>query len=191
MSFDTLAAIALMLAAAPAGLFVLNLLVYHPLSRGSRRAEAHSESAEEKSVPPHPGSHGVSVLIPARNEEQNICATLEALLKNRDCHFEVIVLDDHSTDGTAAIAKGFTLRDARVRLESAPPLPAGWCGKQHACQILGRLARHPLLVFIDADVRLASDALTRMVSFMERTEASRTSASMKTSSGWRASRPRM
>ncbi len=171
MSFDTLAAIALMLAAAPAGLFVLNLFVYRPLSRSSRRAEAHSESAEEKSVPPQPGSHGVSVLIPARNEEQNIRAMLEALLKNRDCHFEVIVLDDHSTDGTAAIATGFALRDARVRLESAPPLPAGWCGKQHACHILGQLARHPLLVFIDADVRLASDALTRMVSFMERTEA--------------------
>ena len=171
MSFDTLAAIAFMFAAAPAGLFVLNLFVYRPLSPGSRRALAHSESAEEKSLPPHPGSRGVSVLIPARNEEQNIRATLEALLKNRHCHFEVIVLDDHSTDGTAAIAKGFALRDARVRLESAPPLPAGWCGKQHACHILGRLARHPLLIFIDADVRLASDALTRMVSFMERTNA--------------------
>jgi hypothetical protein len=168
MSFHTLAAIALMLAAAPAGLFVLNLFVYRPPSRSRRRAK---ECAEEKSVPPHPGSHGVSVLVPARNEEQNIRATLEALLKNRDCHFEVIVLDDHSTDGTAAIAREFASRDARVRFESAPPLPAGWCGKQHACHILGRLARHPLLVFIDADVRLASDALSRMVSFMERTEA--------------------
>ena len=171
MSFDTFAAIALMLAAAPAGLFVLNLFVYRPIFRSNRRAEAHSVSVEGKSVPPHPGSYDVSVLIPARNEERNIRATLQALLKNRDCHFEVIVLDDHSTDGTAAIAKGFALRDERVRLESAPPLPAGWCGKQHACHILGRLARHPLLVFIDADVRLASDALTRMVSFMERTEA--------------------
>ena len=171
MSFDTLAAIALMLAAAPAGLFVLNLFVYRPLSRSSQRAEAHSESAEEKSVPPHPGSHGVSVLIPARNEEQNIRATLEALLKNRDCHFEVILLDDHSNDRTATIVAEFATRDGRVRLESAPPLPQGWCGKQHDCQILGRLARHPLLVFIDADVRLASDALSRMVSFMERTEA--------------------
>ncbi len=171
MSFEWLAAIALMLAAAPTGLFFLNLCVYRPLSRSGRRAEAHSENANDKSVPPHPGGYGVSVLIPARNEEQNIRATLEALLKNRDCRFEVVVLDDHSTDGTAAIARGFVLRDARVRLESAPPLPSGWCGKQHACHILGRLARHPLLVFIDADVQLASDALTRMVSFMQRTEA--------------------
>jgi hypothetical protein len=58
-----------------------------------------------------------------------------------------------------------------VRLEGAPPLPAGWCGKQHACHVLASLARHPLLAFIDADVRLAPDALSRMVQFMKRSEA--------------------
>lgn len=171
MSFDTLAAIALFLAAGPAGLFVLNLFAYRPLSHGGGNAKTNSQSAKGKAVPPHPGSDGASVLIPARNEEQNIRATLEALLQNRDCHFEVIVLDDHSTDGTAAIVKELSLRDARVHLESAPPLPAGWCGKQHACHVLARLARHPMLVFMDADVRLAADALTRMHSFMEQTKS--------------------
>src|SRR5690606_21074414 len=53
-----------------------------------------------------------------------------------------------------------------VRLAPAPPLPAGWCGKQHACHVLASLARHPLLVFIDADVRLAPDALERIAAFM-------------------------
>jgi len=151
MNFDTLAFVALILAAIPCGLFLVNLLVYRPL-----------RNRKSASLEP------ISVLIPARNEEKNIRATLTAVLANRDAQFEVIVLDDHSTDRTASIVTEFAARDARVRLESAPPLPAGWCGKQHACHVLARLARHPLLVFIDADVRLAPDALARMGGFMSR-----------------------
>jgi len=175
MNLDSLAVIALALAAIPCGLFLLNLLVYRPLPRSSRRGEAlhsipHSAFRVPRfqSEPPHVGCYEVSVLIPARNEEQNIRRTLEAVLANRNCDFEVVVLDDHSTDRTAEIVSGLARHDSRVRLESAPPLPAGWCGKQHACHILARLARHPLLVFIDADVRLAPDALARMAGFMER-----------------------
>ncbi len=171
MNLDPLALIALVLAALPCGLFLLNRLVYRPLARGSRSQEALTHLSEFQSGPLHVGRHGekLSVLIPARNEEQNIRATLEAALANRGCEFEVIVLDDHSTDRTAAIISGFAERDPRVRLEFAPPLPAGWCGKQHACHVLAKLARHPLLVFIDADVRLAPEALARMSSFMNRT----------------------
>ena len=76
------------------------------------------------------GLLSVSVLIPARNEETNIRATLEAVLSNRGAEFEVVVLDDHSTDRTAAIVSEFAARDPRVRLESAPPLLPGWGGKQ-------------------------------------------------------------
>ena len=175
MNLTTLAIVALVLAALPAGLFLVNLLIYRALPRSRRREEAHSESAdggvrsaESKSEPPHVGCHGVSVLIPARNEQSNIRATLEAVLANREGPFEIIVLDDHSTDRTAAIVGEFAQRDARVRLETAPPLPAGWCGKQHACHALAKLARRPLLVFMDADVRLSPDALARMAAFMWR-----------------------
>jgi glycosyltransferase involved in cell wall biosynthesis len=171
MSLDTLAVIALVFAAFPAGLFVLNLLVYRPLPPGRRRQEALSGSPQEELALPCFGRHGVSVLIPARNEERNIRTTLDAVLTNLDCNLEVIVLDDHSTDCTADIVKEFAARDPRLRLESAPPLPAGWCGKQHACHVLAKLARNPLLVFIDADVRLAPDALARMAWFMEQTDA--------------------
>ena len=150
MSLDILAIIALVLAVIPSGLFLLNLLVYRPITN-------------RKSLI----SNSVSVLIPARNEEQNIRASLQAVLANHGCDFEIIVLDDHSTDRTAAIVTELAQGDDRVRLESAPALPAGWCGKQHACFVLARLARHPLLVFMDADVRLAPDALARMASFME------------------------
>jgi hypothetical protein len=154
MNLDLLAFIALVLAAIPSNLFLLNLLVYRPIA--NRKSQI---------------SNSVSVLIPARNEEQNIRASLQAALANHGCDFEIIVLDDHSTDRTAAIVTELARGDDRVRLESAPALPAGWCGKQHACFVLARLARHPLLVFMDADVRLAPDALARMASFMERRDA--------------------
>jgi len=170
MNIESLAVMALVCAAFPAGLFVLNLLVYRPLPPSSRRQEAPSVRRQEALVFPGLGRQAVSVLIPARNEERNIRATLDAMLTNRDCNFEVIVLDDHSTDCTADIVNQFAARDPRLRLEGAPPLPAGWCGKPHACHVLAKLARHPLLVFIDADVRLAPDALARIVSFLEQTD---------------------
>ncbi|MBY0227902.1 MAG: hypothetical protein K2W96_01345, partial [Gemmataceae bacterium] len=56
--------------------------------------------------------------------------------------------------------------DPRVRLESAPALPEGWCGKQHACHVLAGLARHPLLLFQDADVRLAPQGAARLAGFL-------------------------
>lgn len=152
MNWELLVTLALVLAAIPAVLFLVNFWFYRPLSKRSDRGVR---------------QHALSVLIPARNEERNIRATLEAALANRGCEFEVVVLDDHSTDATARIVREFAERDSRVRLEQAPVLPAGWCGKQHACHVLGGLARHPLLVFIDADVRLAPDALARMSDFME------------------------
>jgi hypothetical protein len=154
MNLEIPALIALVLAAIPCGLFLANLSVYRP--------------------PAGPGAKGgrsVSVLIPARNEEKNIRATLEAALANHGIDFEIIVLDDHSTDGTAGIVAGLSAADPRVRLETAPPLPAGWCGKPHACQVLARRARHPLLVFIDADVRLAPEALVRLAGFIEQSGA--------------------
>ncbi len=113
----------------------------------------------------------VSVLIPARNEERAISAALDAVLASTGVEFEVIVLDDHSDDRTADIVGNFVQRDSRVRLETAPPLPAGWCGKQHACFALSKLAKHPLLIFVDADVRLAPDALARLATFQRATGA--------------------
>lgn len=137
---EWIAAVSLFLALLPLGLGTLNLLLYR----------------RPKAVPP-PGS-AVSILIPARNEEATIAASVEAALASRGVEVEVVVLDDHSTDRTAEIVRVIAARDPRVRLESAPPLPPGWSGKQHACQALAKLARHPVLLFQDADVRLAPDA---------------------------------
>ena len=113
--------------------------------------------------PPADASHAaVSILIPARNEEGGIAACVEHALASPDPDLEVVVLDDHSTDATAAIVRAVAQRDARLRLETAPPLPPGWSGKQHACHVLSGLATYPVLVFVDADVRLAPDAASRL-----------------------------
>lgn len=151
MSLDALAFAALFLAAVPCTLFLINLIIYRPLP------------ARE------PGIHAaLSVLIPARNEEANIGATIRAVLANQGLPVEVVVLDDHSTDQTAQIVNSFARRDRRVRLETAPALPKGWCGKQHACHVLAKHARHSILVSIDADVRLSPDAVERIAGLMER-----------------------
>lgn len=117
--------------------------------------------------PPAAGSSAaISILIPARDEEGSIGGAVEAALASRGVEIEVIVLDDHSADRTAAIVREIAARDPRVRLEPAPPLPAGWNGKMHACSVLAGLARHPLLLFVDADVRLAPDGAARAAAFL-------------------------
>jgi hypothetical protein len=151
----TLALVALVLAAAPAALFLVNLRLYRP-----------------PPVPrPHASPPAVSVLIPARDEEGSIRAAVEAALASRGVELEVVVLDDGSRDATAAVVARLAHRDPRVRLPAGPPLPAGWCGKQHACAVLAGAARHPLLVFVDADVRLAPEGLARTVAFLHESGA--------------------
>ena len=103
----------------------------------------------------------VSVLIPARNEEQSIGGALECILKSTHSNFEVLVLDDHSEDQTGKVVKGFMERDPRVRLLSSKTLPDGWNGKQHACWQLANVASYEKFLFLDADVRLTRDALSR------------------------------
>jgi glycosyltransferase involved in cell wall biosynthesis len=114
------------------------------------------------------GAHTrTSVLIPARNEELGIAACVESVLASRDVELEVIVLDDHSTDRTAEIVREIAAKDSRLRLETAPSLPEGWCGKQAACFALSKLAKYDVFTFLDADVRLEPDALARTALFLD------------------------
>lgn len=157
-----LAVIATVCALIPAATFLGNL----PLFRFDDDEAAGSWS----------DSAGVSVLIPARDEENGIRRSVEAVLASKNVRVEVIVLDDHSTDATAQIVNEIAASDDRVRCLPGAELPADWNGKQHACWQLASHAFYPRLVFLDADVRLAPDALKRMCRRQEMTGAALLSA---------------
>ncbi len=101
---------------------------------------------------PVPDGHPlVSIIVPARNEEDTLPLLLPSLLASEWGSVEVLVVDDQSTDRTAAIVAEHAARDPRVRLISGAPLPSGWFGKPWACVQGFREARGDLLCFTDAD----------------------------------------
>jgi chlorobactene glucosyltransferase len=112
----------------------------------------------------------VSVLIPARNEAAGIAESVRQHVSQDYPNFEVIILDDNSTDGTAAIAQAAAraarARATRVRMVQGSPLPEGWSGKNWACHQLAEAATGEILVFTDADVIWTPNALTRLVAEM-------------------------
>jgi len=93
----------------------------------------------------------VSVLIPARDEEANIGTCLKSLQKQDYPNFEVVVLDDNSSDNTANIVRQIAATDNRIQLIRGEPLPEGWAGKPFACYQLAKKARGSWLLFVDAD----------------------------------------
>ena len=102
----------------------------------------------------------VSVLIPARDEQANIAAAVHAALANAGA--EVLVLDDNSSDSTYEIVAEIAAREPRVRVLRGESLPDGWLGKNFACAQLAAAASNPLLLFVDADVRLAPTATAEL-----------------------------
>jgi len=101
----------------------------------------------------------VSVLIPARNEEENIENCLRSLRMQDYTNFEIIVLDDNSEDRTAELVKAMAAKDDRIRLIKGAPLAEGWAGKPFACYQLAEKARGSWLMFIDADTTHAPHML--------------------------------
>ena len=146
-----LALLALPLAALPALLTAFNLRLF-----------GRAPSATGKGLP------SVSVLVPARDEAGVIGRLAAAVLASRGIDLELVILDDDSRDATAAIVADLAASDRRVRLVRGLPLPAGWCGKQHACWQLAAAARHDILLFLDADVTLAPDGVARAVAFLDK-----------------------
>jgi hypothetical protein len=138
------------LTALPVAMFLVNRRQFLPATQ----SEPFLKLADEATV---------SVLIPARNEENSIGPAIEAVLQSTGPQIEVIVLDDQSEDQTKHVVRQRIATDPRISLLEGIELPVGWNGKQHACWWLAQASRSDWLVFVDADVRLAPDAIRRMV----------------------------
>jgi chlorobactene glucosyltransferase len=114
-------------------------------------------------APPAADAPRVSVILPARNEAVHIVECLRSLRASTWPNLEVIIVDDHSTDGTGELARREADGDERVHVIPAPTLPAGWFGKQWACQVGAAQSTGSLLLFTDADTRHAPDLISRLV----------------------------
>src|SRR5271165_1687219 len=99
----------------------------------------------------------VSVIIPARNEEVCLGDCLKSIISQNGVNFEVIVVDDHSTDRTREIARSFP----QVKVIEAGPLPDGWTGKNNAVTTGARQAQGEWLLFTDADTVHLPGSLAR------------------------------
>lgn len=113
----------------------------------------------------------LSVLVPARDEERNIARCLRSLLAQDYPRMEILVLDDHSSDATAAIVAQLAREDRRLVLLQGQPLPEDWHGKAWACYQLARAAGGDWLLFTDADTEHAPGAVSASVAMARQTSA--------------------
>ncbi|MCE5329091.1 glycosyltransferase [bacterium] len=134
------------------GILLINFLFNQYLFKDISRYKL---SDEIKDNPPL-----VSVLIPARNEENNIKRCIKALLRQNYKNLEIVVLDDNSTDNTYNIVKKISLSNKNVRIIKGKPLPNGWLGKNFACHQLSRHAKGDYFVYTDADTCHHSNSIS-------------------------------
>jgi chlorobactene glucosyltransferase len=114
-------------------------------------------------------THGpfVSVIVPARDEAGPVDRCLQSLSRQDYDGFEVIVVDDQSSDATAEIVDAHAAHDPRVRLVSGVPLPDGWMGKTHALAQGAAVARGEILLLTDADTVHTPESISWAVTNME------------------------
>jgi chlorobactene glucosyltransferase len=118
----------------------------------------------------------VSILVPARNEEESIADCVTSLLAQDYANYEIIVMDDDSTDSTQKILVSLAAKDNRLKIEKGTPLPPGWLGKHWTCHQLSQKASGELLLFTDADTMHKPQMLRQAVSAMTWEQAALISA---------------
>ncbi|MDQ6662884.1 MAG: glycosyltransferase [Acidobacteriota bacterium] len=120
-------------------------------------------------IPPISGAEvpRISVIVPACNEERNIEEALASLLAQDHPDFEVIAVDDRSTDSTGKILNRMAARDSRLHVIHLRRLPGGWLGKNNALQQGAKHATGSLLLFTDADIVFERSVLLRAAAYFE------------------------
>jgi len=122
-------------------------------------------------TPPPSNPPLISICVPARNEERNIRACVEAILNQDYPNIEVIVLDDRSTDSTLTQLAEIASLDSRLLPVDGTDLPEGWAGKPFALFQASAVARGEWLCFVDADTFLAPQAISSCYSKAIETKA--------------------
>ncbi len=108
----------------------------------------------------------VSIIIPARNEEEFIGKCLDSLIKQDYKNYEIIVIDDSSNDATGKIISEYAKKYSKIIPVSARPKPDGWMGKNWACMEGYRKSTGDLLLFTDADTKHSKNVLSLAVSHL-------------------------
>ncbi len=124
------------------------------------------DSLKENSVPM------VSILIPVRNEAENLPSLLNNLLKIDYPNFEILLYDDQSTDESVSILEFYQEKDVKISFIQGEKKPEDWLGKNHACYQLAQRAKGKYFLFIDADVRLSEKVLQKALAYMDKTKLS-------------------
>jgi glycosyltransferase involved in cell wall biosynthesis len=140
--------------------FVLVAAAMIELVRGNR--SIHFLRDIPVALPAHPPR--VSLVIAARDEERNLNVALDTMLAQDYPDFEVIVVDDRSTDATSAILTRKAAQHERLRIVRIDALPTGWLGKNHALEHGAQQATCAILIFADADIMMHPDTVSRAVS---------------------------
>lgn len=109
----------------------------------------------------------VSVLIPARNEEKNLANILDSLILEEYENFEVIVLNDFSTDKTEDILKNYSHRNEKIQYINGLELKKDWLGKNWACHQLAQKAQGNYLLFLDADTIISKNLIKSSLNYLK------------------------
>jgi cellulose synthase/poly-beta-1,6-N-acetylglucosamine synthase-like glycosyltransferase len=145
--------------------FLANLLPFLRLARHARSIPRLPDTAP---LPSATGWPRLSIIVPARNEEQGVRAAVESLLRQDYPALELIVIDDRSTDHTGAILAALAAEHSgRLRVVTVTELPDGWLGKNHALWLGACQSSESWLLFTDADVIFDPTCLRRAVIYAE------------------------
>ena len=109
----------------------------------------------------------VSILVPARDEEENILTLLGSIHQQDYKNYEVIIYDDDSSDNTYATCSAFAKSHPHFSVIKGGRLPAGWLGKTHACHQLSLKATGRYLLFLDADDKISNGLINSAVHRMQ------------------------